>query len=70
VPWTGLAEKYGWCHPVSGQGLPNPCNIGPHSTIVLRPPSVPAGQAEIYFAPPGVAWQTGIRVVIDVVTEP
>jgi hypothetical protein len=70
VPWTGLAEKYWWCHLVSGQGLPNPCTVGPHSTIALTPPSVPAGQDEIHFAPPGVNWQKGIRVVIDVVAEP
>lgn len=71
LPWnTGLAEKDSWCHLVSGQGLPNPCTVGPHSTIVLRPPSVPAGQYEIYFAQPGVDWQTGIRVTIDVVAEP
>ena len=25
------------------------CTVGPHSTIVLRPPSQPAGQSEIYF---------------------
>jgi hypothetical protein len=70
VPWTGLAEKDYWCHLVSGQGLPNPCTVGPHSTIVLRPPSVLAGQADIYFAPPGVDWQKGIRVTIDVVAIP
>jgi hypothetical protein len=70
VPWTGLGEKYGWCHLVSGQGLPNPCTVGPHSTIALTPPSVPVGQDEIHFALPGVNWQKGIRVVIDVVAEP
>ncbi len=70
LPWTGLAEKDYWCHLVSGQGQPNPCTVGPHSTIVLRPPSQPAGQVEIYFAPPGVDWKKGIRVIIDVVAQP
>lgn len=70
VPWTGLAEKDDWCQLVSGQGLPNPCIVEPHSTIVLRRPSVLAGQTDIYFAPPGVDWQKGIRVTIDVVAVP
>jgi hypothetical protein len=71
VPWGGFTEKYDWCHLVSGPGVPgDPCAVGPYSTIVLRPPSVPAGEEEIYFAPPGVDWQKGIRVTIDVVPEP
>ncbi len=70
VPWTGLAEKDSWCRLVSGQALPNPCTVGPHSTIVLRPPSAPTGQTEIHFAQPGVDWQKGMRVIIDVVAQP
>lgn len=70
VPWTGLAEKDAWCILVSGKTQPNPCTVGPHSTIVLRPPSVAMGPTEIYFAPPGLDWQKGIRVIVDVVAQP
>jgi hypothetical protein len=71
LPWGGFAEKYTWCHLVSGSAVPgNPCAVAPHSTIVLRPPSVPVGRHEIHFAPPGVDWQEGVRVIVDVVAEP
>jgi hypothetical protein len=70
LPWTGLAEKDFWCDLVSGQAQANPCTVGPHSTIVLRPPTPPAGPIEIHFAQPGVDWQKGILVIIDVVADP
>jgi hypothetical protein len=71
LPWGGFTEKSNWCHLMSGLGVPgDPCAVGPHSTVALRPPSVPAGQHEIYFAPPGVDWQEGIHITVDVVAEP
>jgi len=71
LPWgMGLQEKDSWCHLISGRGQPDPCIAGPHSTIALRPPGVAEDRYEIYFAPPGADWKTGIRVVVDVVAEP
>ncbi len=71
LPWgLGLQEKDSLCHLIAGQGQPDPCTAGPHSTIALRPPGVIEDRYEIYFAPPGADWKTGIRVVVDVGAEP